>query len=98
MNIGNYMPDKEYYETLAFEYYHCANLRRGIDLAIRLRKLCRLICETYDAKPYRGLDGKLVSGMTQQEIIEHVAWMKRWEYWHGQVVQIQAILGHTRKS
>jgi hypothetical protein len=92
------VPDKEYYETLAYEYVHCPDLRHGLELAIRLRKLSRLISESYDEKPIKTPDGRVISGMTQQEMIDHVAWMKRWEYWHGQVRSIQKVLGFPQSG
>lgn len=89
---GKPLRDEEYYEQLAYQYVHCADLRQGLQLAMRERRLCRLISESYGEKPIKLPDGRVISSMSQQEIIDHVAWMKRWDYWHGQVKAIQKVL------
>ena len=41
-------------------------------------------------------DGRIVSGMKQKDIIEHVAWLKRWDYWHEQSRRLRILVKYER--
>ena len=86
--------DRYVYENIAQEFEDSRDWRRKLELSQRLEKIVKAICDLpqFGENPTRTEDGRIISGMKQNDIIEHVAWLKRWDYWHEQSRRLRILV------
>ena len=98
MNIHLSADDRYVYENIAQEFEDSRDWRRKLELSQRLEIIVKHICDfpQYGENAMQTEDGRIVSGMKQKDIIEHVAWLKRWDYWHEQSRRLRILVKYER--